>query len=202
MLFEVEEEERLDPRVLVEPAVPRMPVRFLVSDPHRDRPDEGRKGRRRRDHAAEGCRTGIDVELDGRHGQEELPALANIRRRLHLEPAPLERALQIREEVVVERLRGQGGDGEAPPVVVQRGVDNQARAVAGLLARGDVLKAGLAVEPLSEDLGESPRREGGVDPPERQELAPDQGRLEVLAEIRPISLKEGPVRVGQGPIRV
>src|ERR1044071_4669311 len=42
-LLEVEEEERLYPRVLVEAAVAGMPVLFPVTDLHGDWPDEGRK---------------------------------------------------------------------------------------------------------------------------------------------------------------
>lgn len=52
-------------------------------------------------------RARIDVDLDGCHGPQELPAFADIGHIFHRAPAMLKRPLQIREEVVVERLRGQ-----------------------------------------------------------------------------------------------
>ena len=112
------------------------------------------------------------------------------------------RSLQIPEEIVVELLRGQGGHRETAAVVVERRVDDEPRAVAGLLSRADVLEPGNSVEPLSEDLGEGPGGEAPMDPPERQELALDQGCLKILAEIASVLREEGPVGVGRGAVRL
>src|SRR5215472_6097769 len=48
-LLEEDEQERLDPLILVEPAVTGMPVRFLVADAECDRADERWKRRRASD---------------------------------------------------------------------------------------------------------------------------------------------------------
>ena len=47
-LLQEHEEEGLEPLVLIEPAVPSMPVELLLADPEGDRPDQGGEGRRRR----------------------------------------------------------------------------------------------------------------------------------------------------------
>ena len=104
------------------------------------------------------------MQFQRRHRPQQLPALADIGGGFHQPATLLERALQVAEEIVLERLRGQDGHREAAAVVVERGVDNEPRAVAGFLPRADVLDSGGAVEPLPEDLGEGLGGQGGVDP--------------------------------------
>src|SRR5262249_12506214 len=105
-LLEVEEQERFDPRVLVKASVSDVPVLLSLADLERGRPDEGRKGCRRGSRARHQRLTGVRVQVDRCHRPEKLPAFANIGRRLVRLPASLERAIQIREEVILERLRG------------------------------------------------------------------------------------------------
>src|SRR5262249_1764093 len=138
-LPEVEEQERFDPRVLVEAAVPDVPVRLLVADPERRRPDQGRKGRRRGGRARHLCLTDVHVDLDRCHRTEKLPPLADIRRLFYRLPTLREGAIQIYEEVVVERFCGQRGHSQAAAVVVERGVDDELRGIAGLRPRGEIL---------------------------------------------------------------
>src|SRR5262249_60271346 len=89
---------------------------------------------------------GGSVAIAGGHRQEQLVALLDVGRRPQRASFPLQVSLQIREEVVSERVRGQPRHRQPPAVVIERRIDDETRNVAGLLAGGQVLEASLAVE--------------------------------------------------------
>src|SRR5262249_55953572 len=70
-LPEGEEQERFDPRILVEATIADMPVRVLVPDAHRGGTNERREGGRRSGRGRYPGRAGVRVELDRRHGSEK-----------------------------------------------------------------------------------------------------------------------------------
>src|SRR5262245_8859971 len=124
-----------------------MPICILVANLHGKGPDERRKGGRRRNGARQLSRARIYMDVDWRHGTYSSPALAVDRPWGQLAPTFSERLLEVLEKIVIERLRGQRGYRESAAVVVQRCVDDESRAVAGLLPHADVLEAVGSVEP-------------------------------------------------------
>jgi hypothetical protein len=152
--LEEHEQERLDPLILVEPPVPGVPVEFLLAHPEGDRADERGKGRRpghgrRQPHGAR-----IDVEIGRGNGEQSVPALDEGRRNLGGFALFGQGRPQGLEEVVVRGLAGQGREGEAPSVVVERGVDDEIRTVSARLALAEVRERDGAQETLLEDLEE------------------------------------------------
>ena len=118
--------------------------------------------------------SGVTLEL--------LPALQEGRRELGGLPPPGHRGAQVPIEVVPRGLGRQRGDDEPPAAVVQRGVDDQPRAVPARLPPGQVAERGGSQQALGHDLGEGARRQRRVEPAEGEQLAPEEGAFEVLAQ--------------------
>ena len=152
-LLEEDEEQRLEPLVLVEPAVPHVPVEVRLADPEGDGPDQGGKGRRRRHGPGQADGAHIDAELQRGEGEELLPALQEGGRELGGQLPPGHGGAQVRIEVVAGGVGRQRGERQAPAAVVQGGVDDQPRAVAARLPLGQVRERGEAQQALGHDLG-------------------------------------------------
>src|SRR6185503_18571366 len=82
--------------------------------------------------------------------------------------------LQIAGEVVPERAGRHVRPGQAPTVVVEGRVDDQARAVAPRLTSAEIEQGRVAHQPLAQDLGERAGGQRGVEPAERAELTADE----------------------------
>jgi hypothetical protein len=90
---------------------------------------------------------------------------------------------KVRIEVVPRGVWRQRGEHEPSAAVVQCGVEVQPRAVPARLQAGQVAKRGGSQQALGHDLGGGTGRQRRVEPPEGEELGPEQGALEVLAQL-------------------
>lgn len=192
-LLQEQEQQGLDPLVLVKAAVAGVPVGRFVADAKRDWADQRRERRRRGHPAGHQGRAWVHAQLQRRHRQEQLRALLQDRGDGRRSSLAVESLLQIAGEVVPERAGRHVRPGQAPTVVVEGRVDDQARAVAPRLTSAEIEQGRVAHQPLAQDLGERAGGQRGVEPAERAELTADERAPEVLTQRRGVPFEEAAV---------
>ena len=178
---------------LSQSAVSRMPEGGVARHLEGDRAYHRRKRGRGADGRAQERIAHVEMDFVRRHGQQGVPALAQGWGNRCGFALARQRGLEIGEEVVPEDFRRLIGEREAAPVVVERGVDDQAGTVAGRFAPRDIRQGGLAQQPLAQDLVQRQGARGRIDPAQAAHLAPEHGRADALADRLAVAVKKSPV---------